>query len=329
GKWVRLAGGIAAAVLVLAALGWISLWIYRRHKHAPPLIKKRLRWAAIALAMVGVPLAILAWRGNSYIEHDARFCTSCHIMNSAYQAWGSSGHKDVECHACHLADIRSNLHQLWMYTTEKPDNVIKHAFVDRKACEKCHQSGSAKMKWGKVAETPGHKQHVGRERIECVQCHGLTVHRFKPTPELCAGCHTQVSLAAAGSMAEMHCLECHPFLAKDASRPLKPDRAVCLECHTDMHVKNESFPKDAPMAWACGECHKPHKTIRIGQADCLECHEAALGKGIHAVKSHSTCLSCHQPHGWKVDGREPCMKCHPDRKDHNADNACAECHGAE
>lgn len=329
GKWGRVAGAVAAFVLVLAAVGWAALWVRRRHRQAPPLVKKRLRWLAVGLLALGLPFALAGWKVNSYIEHDPKFCTSCHIMSSAYQAWDSSGHKSVECHACHKADVGSNLHQLWMYTTERPENVIKHAFVDRKACERCHSSGSASMKWGKVAETAGHKQHVGKEHIECVQCHGLTVHRFKPGPELCKGCHTQVSLATAGSMAEMHCLECHPFLAKDGSRSLKPDRAACLECHGDMKVKNESFPAEAPMSWACGECHKPHKQIRIGQTDCLGCHEDKLGKGIHAVKSHAVCLTCHVPHAWKVTDRPTCLKCHPDRQNHNPDGVCADCHGAE
>jgi nitrate/TMAO reductase-like tetraheme cytochrome c subunit len=190
GKWVRMAGAVVAGVLVLAAAAWIALWIWRRQRHAPPLIKRRLRWAAIILVALTLPLAIVGFKANAYIEHDAKFCTTCHIMTTAYQAWGTSGHKDVECHSCHMANLGSNLHQLWLYTTERPENVIKHAFVDRASCERCHQAGSDKTKWNKVAETPGHKQHVGKEKIECVQCHGLTVHRFKPTPELCKGCHT-------------------------------------------------------------------------------------------------------------------------------------------
>ena len=77
----------------------------------------------------------------------------------------------IDCHTCHIPNTISNLHQLYLYTTQRPDAVVKHAEIDRSICEKCHTGGGNASKFNQVLETPGHKVHVGKQRVECVQCH--------------------------------------------------------------------------------------------------------------------------------------------------------------
>jgi predicted CXXCH cytochrome family protein len=332
----RWAHGLRIAALVLAALMsataaiWGFRWLRARKLSLPRPRGKELTIVAAVLGVLVVAAGVAGYRGYRYIEHDPKFCLSCHTMNSAYALWEQSAHKNIECHTCHAPDVASNLHQLFVYATRKPDEVVKHAEIDRSVCERCHASGGSASKWNRVLETPGHRVHVGKQRIECVQCHAMSVHRFRPPKENCATCHRQVTLAAAGSMSEMHCQGCHPFADADARRPLKPDRAACLDCHENRQVGEEVFPAKAPMKWDCGKCHKPHEKLNLGNADCFKCHDT-MTEGVHRVKGHGECLQCHKPHGWATQA-ETCNNCHTNIKaathHSTAGKSCKDCHGA-
>lgn len=330
GRRLRFAGVVLAGVMVVLAAVW-GVRALRARKLRLPVPRGR---ELILVAVIGGGLAIAAsiagFRGYNYIEHDAKFCLSCHTMNSAYALWEQSGHKDIECHTCHAPDVMSNLHQLWIYATRRPDEVVKHAEIDRSICEKCHAGGGKASKWSRIIESPGHRIHVGKQRVECVQCHAMSAHRFKPPKETCATCHKQVTLTAAGSMAEMHCLQCHPFAAADAKRPLKPDRAACLECHENLQISGEVFPAKAPMKWDCGKCHKPHQRLNISNAECKSCHET-MTEGVHRMKGHASCLDCHKPHGWNTTPAS-CASCHaaivPAKHHPTPGKSCKDCHGA-
>ena len=330
GRGLRIAALVLAALMTATAAIWGVRLFRARKLRLPGPRGKELRLVVVVLGILGLAASIAGYRGYRYIEHDPRFCTSCHTMNSAFALWEQSGHKNVECHTCHVPNVASNLHQLFIYATRKPDEVVKHAEVDRSVCEKCHAGGGGGSKWNRVVETPGHRVHVGKQRVECVQCHGMSVHRFRPPKEVCATCHKKVTLAAAGSMAEMHCLQCHPFAAADAKRPLKPDRAACLDCHENRQVNGEIFPVKAPMKWDCGKCHKPHERLNIGNAECFKCHET-MTEGVHAVKGHAECLQCHKPHGWTTQV-ETCTTCHaaivPATHHPAPGKSCKDCHGA-
>ena len=320
-----------AAMLTAMAVIWLARALVTGHLRVPIPRGKPLLLLAGIVGVLGLLASIIGYRGYRYIQHDPKFCTSCHTMNSAFSLWQQSGHKNVECHACHTPNVVANLHQLWVYATRQPDVVVKHAEIDRAICEQCHAGGGNASKWNRIVESPGHRVHSGKQRIECVQCHGMSVHRFVPPKETCATCHKKVTLVAAGSMAEMHCLGCHPFAAADGKRPLKPDRAVCLDCHGIRQVGSEVFPAGkTPMKWDCGKCHKPHERMYIGTQDCKKCHEA-VNEGIHRVKAHAECLQCHKPHGWAAQV-ESCTNCHAGiaaGKHHaSAGKTCKDCHGA-
>ncbi len=352
-EWGRMLRSVALGLGALLLLGGAILigrlaWAKRRHLPGfSPVELKLIGGVAAVLAVAG---AIGGLKAKNYLDHDPKFCTSCHTMGSAFDLWEESGHKNIDCHTCHVPNTVSNLHQLWLYTTQRPDAVVKHAEIDRSICEKCHTGGGTASKFNRITETPGHKVHAGKQRVECVQCHATSVHRFVPPREVCANCHKQISLKAAGTMAEMHCLQCHPFIGStqqnnsaggvaggavqviDAKRSLKPDRAVCLDCHEQRPAKDGvTFPTGkTPMKWDCGRCHKPHEKIKLASADCLKCHEAIV-EGVHKVKAHANCIDCHKPHGWTTE-QSTCTSCHeavnPEKHHADAKKACTECHGA-
>lgn len=330
GRRLQIAGLILAGLMAIAAAAWGVRALRARKLKIPVPSGRELALLGAVAAVLAVAAGVGSYRAYHYIEHDAKFCLSCHTMNSAYALWEKSGHKNIDCHVCHVPNIASNLHQIWVYATRRPDLVVKHAEVDRTVCEKCHAGGGNASKWNHIVETPGHRVHVGKERIECIQCHSMSVHRFVPPKETCATCHKKVTLVAAGTMAEMHCLQCHPFLADDSKRPLKPDRAACLDCHERRQVAGEIFPAKAPMKWDCGRCHKPHEKLYIGTADCFSCHNT-MTEGVHRMKGHGQCLDCHRPHGWSTS-EVNCTGCHAtivQAKHHpTPGKSCKDCHGA-
>jgi hypothetical protein len=334
GRAARTAGLVIAALFGLIALGGAARFVWTRWRHIPLLGNLGPReWKVIGVAggVLAIAGGVVAWRGQQYVEHDPKFCLSCHNMTSAYDLWGQSGHKNVECHACHVPNTVNNLRQLYIYTTERPEGVSSHAQVPREICNSCHDTtGKSPSKLTNVAETPGHRVHAGKQRIECIICHSMSVHRFKPPKEVCATCHKQITLAAAGTMAEMHCMQCHPFMAADSKRPLRPDRTACLDCHEKRSVKGEVFPAaKAPMKWDCGKCHKPHERINLANSDCQKCHDA-ITEGLHSVKAHvDDCKACHKPHTW-TSGSEGCVSCHKriQPAKHHPGKGCVECHGA-
>jgi NapC/NirT cytochrome c family, N-terminal region/Cytochrome c3 len=336
GESLRMALYVVALLVLIFGAVIVARTVWSRREQLPKVSATELK----VVAFVGTALLVLAglggYKAKHYMDHDPKFCLSCHTMNTAFDLWQKSAHKNVDCHTCHIPNTISNLHQLYVYTTQRPDKVVKHAEIDRSICEKCHTGGGNESKWNQVLESAGHKGHVGKLRIECVQCHATSVHRFVAPKDLCATCHKQTTLKAAGTMAEMHCLNCHSFMtpAKDVKDPkhlLKPDRAACLDCHEKRSVKGETFPEGkTPMKWECGKCHKPHEQLNLVRNDCFGCHDAIV-EGVHKSKGHQNCLDCHKPHGWSTN-ESTCTKCHTNLnpQKHHADSkkACTECHGA-
>jgi len=317
---------LVGALILTLALAVVARFAHR-HRWGAWLTPGR--WSAGVVVGATLTLVVVAagsWRGYEYVQHSPSFCTSCHTMDTAYGAWAGSGHKNVECHTCHRPSLVSNLEQLWLYATTRPDEVIKHAEVDRAVCETCHNAKSSPSKWNAIESTAGHLVHAGKNQVPCVQCHATGIHRFKPPEQVCGDCHRGITLAAAGGMGELHCLQCHNFLA-DGKRPLRPDRAACLECHSRPEAGAPPMPghaklavyneggKDAPMLWACSKCHNPHVKLKETSADCFKCHKDAVeGSPVHEIAAHkpgkTECVACHPPHVWKSEPAG-CEKCHP------------------
>jgi len=269
-----------------------------------------------------------SYRIYDYTQNDPEFCRSCHTMNVAWDKWQNSEHSKVGCHSCHTVSPVAGAQLVLNYLMENPDKNANHASIPDKACEKCHYSGDPQ--WVQVEQTAGHKTHAEDQNIACQTCHGMRLHQFRPTTEICVACHAdhvtgQEKSIKVEQMRDLHCVECHQFLREDS--PLRPTRETCLGCHQKITTNNVVFPEGAPMAWDCRECHKPHDKANP-VVDCLGCHTTAKTEGLHGAKTHSEsrCKVCHQPHEWKVTKRETCLSCHQDKVSHNPDNACTDCH---
>lgn len=124
-------------------------------------------------------VAVLVLAGASYAGLEAtsttQFCTSCHVMEDAYQSWSHSAHREAvgSCSDCHIPKslgrkitykIASGTHDIYVNLTGPPD-VIRAKESTRQVvnenCKKCHA--------GLVEDI-----HLGERK--CTDCHRHTPH---------------------------------------------------------------------------------------------------------------------------------------------------------
>jgi hypothetical protein len=295
------------------------------------------RWWALALkwriaivsgftvAVVGASVA--GYRQWTYMQHDNRFCTSCHLMVDPFQRFSRSVHAKLECHNCHEGRVPEQLHQLWLTVVESPTEIGRHARVPNEVCAKCHIAGDS-TRWKIIAATAGHRIHLESKDprlrgMRCVECHGVSLHEFAPVDRTCGktGCHDHntVRLGKMGQVTELHCTTCHNFLADartlavdSLGRPLTPRARECLACHAmQSQVKGMDIGRD-PHQGVCGDCHKPHSQTKPQDVNCTNagCHATWRQVSFHIGVPHpERCTTCHEPHSWRVEGQN-CVRCH-------------------
>lgn len=205
------------------------------------------------LVAAGILLVVLALLGAGYhyIEHNPKFCVTCHTMKEPFKKWQEGSHAMVKCHECHKQSKVESLHQVWMYITQRPDQVLHHPHLDHTVCAQCHMT--QEQHWHDIQATAGHQVHFERGGIECLDCHGLGIHDIARPEGICTNCHSDKT-DMHNKMAFMQCTHCHRFLAKGE---LKPTSQVCQSCHDKIKMR----PRHPPMKEGaeCTHCHKPHQ----------------------------------------------------------------------
>jgi hypothetical protein len=281
----------------------------------PEMTRRNQILLIIGLLVVLIPAFFI----YDYTQNDPRFCTTCHLMNPAYETWTASAMHDLPCHTCHETDMAESLGHVVEVLTRNPDEVTKKVEIDNSVCENCHASNDPK--WLQIADTAGHKVHIfgGVVYANCIDCHGQRLHVFEPPEETCVKCH-DVEKTIAETLMGTHCVTCHVFTATD--HDLTPVDQTCLQCHEKQSSMGPSFPAGAHTNITCISCHNPHKENPF--PDCTSCH--AEEGGLHTVPSHSDCTSCHTPHSENTL-RDNCVSCHVDKIDHYAPVNCSACHG--
>jgi hypothetical protein len=295
------------------------------------------RWGALGLrwrlalvgsfALVLVIVSVAGYRQWHYMQHDNRFCTSCHLMRDPYERFTRSAHAQLECHSCHKARLPEQLRQLYLTVFERPTEIGTHANVPNEVCGTCHIRGDS-TRWRIIASTAGHRVHLesslpALRAVRCVDCHGVTVHEFAPVDRTCGqtGCHANnvIRLGKMGTESELHCTACHTFLAEarglgvdSLGRPLTPRAQQCLTCHAmQVRVRDLEIGLD-PHRGVCGDCHNPHTQTSAREVSCAtgECHKGWQTVTFHVGVPHpERCTTCHLPHSWRIEGRQ-CTRCH-------------------
>jgi hypothetical protein len=269
----------------------------------------------LALLVVAIPSIFI----YDYTQNNPKFCTSCHLMNEAYDTWQVSAMHDLSCHTCHESTMVESMQHVYDVLTKNPEDVTKPVVIESVMCQNCHASNDPQ--WLQVVNTAGHKVHFfgNDDHAECIDCHGMNLHVFRPPEEACLECH-DVEKVHASEVMGTNCITCHDFLVnQDELYPLRED---CLECHTDKELITISMPPEAHADSTCTTCHNPHGDVTA--ESCSTCHKVT--GGLHDITLHTDCTSCHVPHE-EVTVRESCESCHTDKIDHYAPVSCTSCHG--
>ena len=335
--WVQIGGFVLAVILG----AWLLWYVLVRRRVIAGWVMTRGRGYQVALAVVALLLVVgvgtmgaATW---NYTQHSNDFCIGCHVMNPAFTRFShdENKHAELSCHDCHQQPLSASVRQLYLWVKERPQEIGEHAKVPNQVCANCHVTADT-ARWQRVAATAGHRVHLESDSsalkdLQCVTCHGVEVHRFKPVAETCgqSACHkTSETNIVLGKMAEQtvrHCTSCHAFTADvpalattDSARgTLVPGRTECLGCHAMRQVLADFDAGKDPHAGKCGTCHNPHqqKTPAAAAGSCATsgCHSNWRDVAFHVGSSHRDvgrqCLTCHLPHASRVDASD-CQGCH-------------------
>ena len=155
-------------------------------KHA--LTRRNALIAAIAIGiMLGLPAGVGSFTfvyadGASYFYDDPAACANCHVMDTHYDAWIKSSHKNVAtCNDCHtpkglvpkyfVKAVNGWNHSVAFTTGNFPDPLQITKFnrgVTENACRACHTTFTS-------AVDPGHS---GPDALSCIRCHSDVGHMY-------------------------------------------------------------------------------------------------------------------------------------------------------
>ena len=276
-----------------------------------------LRKYRIAVSLLAVVLIAAVFSGSlviyDYTEHDPAFCASCHIMDSAFESWEGSIHREVECHDCHYATALERNRMLIKTLIEKSQKVSERPhekiIVPSTMCIKCHWEGEKDIP--KISKSTGHALHWFKGGIECTACHAIALHKFEAEQRLCENCHGREKTLLP-KMQDMLCTQCHNF----RQGKLVPNENVCAECHSQVKRPTAENRTKAHQQFDCMTCHHTHDLKRPASSSCENCHFLTMKRGkhpIHLDALENDCLSCHQSHQWHITEKESkilCSQCH-------------------
>ncbi len=326
-------GGAVLVVLVLVGLMAIAWWQRAELLYWFQTRSRRLVVAtgAVALVLIGVIgwFSVQSW---NYMQHDNDFCSGCHVMAPAWQKFQTTKHAKLSCHQCHQQSLFASTRQLVLWVADRPGQISAHSKVPNERCITCHVKGDP-ARWKQIAATEGHRLHLESAKLpglQCVRCHGFSVHQFIPSDMTCgqAGCHTdiRIRLGRMTMVTSLHCALCHKFTRQAAApmsvtdsvrRWLTPTRTECFSCHAMQKLLADQQLAHDPHGAVCGACHNPHTQTTAAQAvrSCARagCHSqpeaiTPLHRGLPSA-ALANCTMCHKPHSWKTRGGE-CTACH-------------------
>lgn len=257
-------------------------------------------------------------------------CSACHTNDSTVPA-------STDCNSCHAGTYHAS-------------KAVKHTATASASCARCHDKDPAA---GMDVE-PIHKNvcatcHVASARVpdvsaktaECASCHATSgtdyhkamagKHTFGALDPSCitAGCHT------AGTLPEEHAR----FVGAGGRYASYQDS--CALCHENTSATRIDW---ATASADCSSCHTVHGDIALiheapSSAECVDCHETADVRSVHAVNPADSCVVCHKANYDLTGKTTACVDCHaysptatkhyPAAKHLAAETGCTLCHSLD
>ena len=282
------------------------------------------------------------------IASPQKTCASCHELQTAYDDWTISSHRDIRCENCHGTALSSGVHSL----VEKGGMVVAH-FAKKQPeeemalsevqvievmnrCRSCHRNEFAAWTESGHSATYSNiflnEKHNSVEQPydDCLRCHGMFFEAgidqvVQPRNNVGPWHLVDQKLA---ERPVIPCLACHKIHSEGvtAARPdhsapqtISYDRLPRLikSAFYDRHEKSHFASQDLPTP----QITHQRKPILISddprQRLCSQCHapnafhQSATGddRTPRGVHEGLSCLTCHETHSH--DTRLSCGECHP------------------
>lgn len=121
-------------------------------------------------------------KGLSYLKDDPEACVNCHVMNTQFESWQHSSHREwATCNECHMPHnlvgkyYRKALngwnHSVKFTSGNFPEPIMikrRNKEVALENCVNCHQTLVNDMLVGHDPE---------RDEVRCTDCHGNVGHQ--------------------------------------------------------------------------------------------------------------------------------------------------------
>ena len=150
------------------------------------------QWKTIAAVSAGIFVGLAAFvvyisKAPSYLSDNPETCINCHVMNTQYNDWAHSSHRNVatcnDCHVPHsnlvakyLFKAQDGLRHATIFTLRKEPQVIRIREAGREAvqsnCIRCHGRLTGFEYLGSIL--PNFKNHL--QQRQCLECHRETPH---------------------------------------------------------------------------------------------------------------------------------------------------------
>ena len=155
-QWVQIAGIVIGAIvgLTLVTLAWtrrarILDWLGRRSSSYKLALGVGAGTTLLAAGLAG------GWTYH-YMMQENDFCSSCHVMKSAFGRFQKSEHSKLQCHSCHQQSLIASSKELYYWVMERPDKIPEHSKVPDKICAECHITQKRDSVWQFISATAGH-----------------------------------------------------------------------------------------------------------------------------------------------------------------------------
>ncbi|MFC1477330.1 cytochrome c3 family protein [candidate division KSB1 bacterium] len=199
-----------------------------------------MRYKIILLIITGI---VILYTSAVTVSETNWACGTCHTAE--HERWAVSSHQTIDCEACHIDpgiggafDAQMNGMQNLFVSITSGNTVQPHEDPIPISTENCMECHAAILYFNELGfeDTPdntlkgqglliGHRIHVEKHAIDCVECHRGIVHRdpgmIGKYPRNWPMMHTDCSICHEGQYLERF----------DMELPDVQDQAECAMCH--------------------------------------------------------------------------------------------------
>jgi len=281
-------------------------------------IIKQLNWKVKILLLAAMILVVSS--GAIVVSEQPGFCNSCHIMNTYYDNWKTSSHKEVNCLECHLqpgfmGHVKGKINGLAQAVDcmvgrvgTKPSATVLDESCLRSECHSKQKLLTTDIEFNNVKFT--HRNHMDKVvdgiNITCGTCHSHFEgdEHFSVNKDVCYTCHFLSNPETGEKLVKTSCESCHEV----------PNKIIQRGLVTINHSEFVSYQASCE-----DSCHKKEiqKISKIDNRVCLNCHNFTDPEKILMARKRTIEMMEHQ-----IDSIE-IHKIHT--KEHKVE--CFACHG--